>query len=183
MFKSTKLKTMLMLLAVVLFASSCTKEKDSVMGNDPNNSSTIENVNTKGEMVDIVKIQRGHKTGTWPHQHCTTPLNKACWLWFQSTQRDLINYPYATYEKLNDSTLKLNVDFSAISTMSEAAYWQNDITNGYLTIGDTIIISNNKFSNSIEKTGDIMILPGSYTVNTISSATNPYQYSINVKYN
>ncbi|MBQ8957481.1 MAG: hypothetical protein IJ057_03100 [Bacteroidales bacterium] len=34
MFKSTKLKTMLMLLAVIFFASSCTKEKEKSVEND-----------------------------------------------------------------------------------------------------------------------------------------------------
>lgn len=181
MFSKNKIRTMLVLLAVACFTCSCTKEKTNSLDDKPN-TTVMNNENTRGWLVDILKIRRGHKNGTWPNQSCRPPQDKACWLWFQSTQTDLINYPYATYEKINDSILKLNVDFSAVAKDAEASYWQNDIINGYFEIGDTIIISNSTFSNDLARTGDITILPGSYSLSTTSVA-NPYQYSVNVKFN
>ena len=180
MFIKNKIRTMLVLLVMVCFTCSCTKEETNSLDNNPE-TIVMNNEKEIGCPIHILTIKRGHKCGTWPYQYCMPPYNKYCWLWFQATQNDLINYPYATYEIINDSTLKLNVDFSAIATDPEVSYWQNDIINGYFEIGDTIIISNSTFSNDLGVTGDITILPDTYPLGPVSLSL--YQYSVNVKFN
>lgn len=170
------------IMSMLFTLQSCSKDNiDAADDKDLNITNDISEhrSSSSSELVPIIKVKRGVKKGEWPNQYCVPPESKFCWLWFQQSARSIINYPYATYTRNTDNTLRLHFDYSKVVGTPEESYWLNDIYNGYVTISDTIFIDNSYFSTSLNKTSIVTILPGEYPILPIAGK---HSYSVDVNY-
>lgn len=169
-------KSVFNLSLVTIFLSgimiSCEDTKDERI--EVTKESSIVTKRNPGTTIVILQIQRGERKGEWPKQYCKGTKD-ICFLWFQGSATS--NRPFVE-SFIDNGDIYFVVNYSNADD-KEKALWMEDVKEGFVEIGEDIVLDDKDFLDAINYNKPITIKKGEYKI--LSSDSGAYSFKASLE--
>ena len=124
--------------------------------------------------IVILQIQRGERKGKWPKQYCKGSKG-ICFLWFQGPATP--NRPFVE-SFIDNGDIYFVVNYSNADD-KEKALWMEDVKEGFVEIGEDIVLDDKDFLDAINYNKPITIKKGEYKI--LSSDSGAYSFKASLE--
>ncbi|MBQ2303952.1 MAG: hypothetical protein II256_06000 [Bacteroidales bacterium] len=124
--------------------------------------------------IVILQIQRGERKGKWPEQYCKGSKG-ICFLWFQGPATP--NRPFVE-SFIDNGDIYFVVNYSNADD-KEKALWMEDVKEGFVEIGEDIVLDDKDFLDAINYNKPITIKKGEYKI--LSSGSGAYSFKASLE--